>query len=200
MFSSCVLKAGDAAIQRGSALFQRKKFDEARTYFEAALNEETTFPKDSIYILISNCYSQQGDYDNAIDWRKKALELSPEDESNYLNLAFLYRLKKDDATAESLFKKAAELKPEDPAPYASLASLYITSGNMEDALSMLLTANELDENIPIVHADLAVVYARLGQFLKAEEELEIAEELKADNIALFRQEVESLRESSVDSN
>ena len=192
--TGCVLKAGDAAIQRGSALFQQKKFDEARTYFEQALKEETTFSTDLIYVLIANCYSQQLDYDNALVWRQKALELEPESADNLLNMAFLYRLKQDDAQAEHLFSKALELDPDNPAPYASLASLYLTANREEEALQMLLKANELDDDIAIVHADMAVCYARMGHFANAEEELEIAEELHVDNYDLFKQEIDALKD------
>ena len=192
--TSCVLRAGNAAIQRGSALFQQKKFDEARTYFEQALKEESTYSADLIYILISNCYSQQLDYDNALLWRQKALELDPDNADNYLNMAFLYRLKHDDDSAEKLFSKALELDPEDPAPYASLASLYLTTNREEEALQMLLKANELNDNIAIVHADMAVCYARMGHFANAEEELEIAQELHVDNFNLFKQEIDALKD------
>lgn len=190
-FSSCVVPAGDLDIQQGARYFQKKKFDEARHCFEMALEEECTFPKESVYIYISNCYSQQEDYDSAIEWREKALEISP-DADNLLQLGMIYRVKLDDDKAEEYFKKALELNTRNAAAYASLGSLYMTHNRTDEAIEMLENSLDINNLSSIVHADLAVCYARKGMEKEAMDELQWAADHKFEQIAEFKDQVISL--------
>lgn len=191
LFVSCV-KPGDLDVQQGSRLFQQKKFSEAKELFELALTEECSYSPESLYIMISNCYSQQGEYDTAIEWRKKSLETMPDDTENYLNLGMIYRLKNDEETAEDFFKKALALAPEDADANASLGTLYLAQGRNTEALPLLEKALEAKPTQGLLHADLAVCYARLHLFSKAEEEYQQAVKYRAPHIDQFRAELDAL--------
>lgn len=193
-FTSCLQK-GDVAIQQGAAYFQRGKFDLAETAYKMALDVECSYPKDYIYILISNCRSQQGDYDDAIEWRNKALEIR-EDAENYVNLALIYRLKNDEATAEEMYKKAIELAPKNPSTHGSLGALYLSQNRIDEAIPLFEKCLELNEGIAQIHANLAVCYARKGLFDEAEEELSYAQSLRVENYAQFKAEIDALEKDA----
>ena len=194
IFTSCV-KQGDMAIQQGASYFQRGKFDLAENAYKMALDVECSYPKEDIYILISNCRSQQRDYDGAIEWRNKALAIR-EDAGNYMNLGLIYRLKKDEATAEEMYKKAVEISPKNPNTHGSLGSLYLSQGRIDEAIPLFKKCLELNPSIAQIHANLAVCYARKNLFDEAEDELEEAKRYRLDTYAEFRKEVDALEKSA----
>lgn len=181
---------GDVDIQQGSKLFAQKRYNDARACFELALTEECNFPKETIYVYISNCYSQTGEYEKAIEYRKMALEIV-EDPSNYLKLGMIYRVIQDDDSAEEMFKKALALYPSADA-YASLGALYMTREDFKKAAENLENSLDLSDKNGFVHADLAICYAKLGMFEEAEEEYEWARKLKCDNLEVFRQQLNQI--------
>lgn len=191
-FSSCDMKKGDYAIQEGAAAFQRKEFDKAIGLFQMGLSVECSMSTPTVYIMISNCYSQKGDYDSAIEWRNKALEIT-EDSENYLNLGMIYRIKQDDETAEKMFRKALDLDPDSAPAYASLGALCITHDRIDEALALFEEAEAINPRSGIIQADLAICYAHKGDFEKADEHLGLAEDYKAENLPQFKAEIESLR-------
>lgn len=191
-FSSC-LEKGDIEIQQGAAAFQRKEFEKAISLFQMGLSVECSLPPESVYVMIANCYSQMEDFDNAIEWRKKALELS-EDAENYLNLGMIYRIKQDDETAEKMFRKALDVDPDNAAAYGSLGALCLTHDRIDEAIYFLEEAETVNPRAGIVHADLAICYARKGDFEKADEQLGLAEDYKVDNLAAFKAEVADLQQ------
>lgn len=191
-FTSCI-KPGDMALQNGAQLFQQQKFDAAESCFKEALNEECSYTKDVIYIYIANCYSQRGDFDTAISYRKQAMEISKKPSSDdYNNLAMLYRLKKDDATAEQYFLKSIELSPEDPIAYVSLGGLYMTAENFDKAITYLEKAEDLNGTIGIIYADLSICYAKKGNFKEAEAAYDEAVKQKTENLAQFRAQLDEM--------
>lgn len=192
--TSCIAK-GDIAIQQGASYFQRGKFDMAENAYKMALDVECSYPKEDIYILISNCRSQLKDYDGAIEWRNKALALR-EDAGNYMNLGLIYRLKNDEASAEEMYKKAVELAPKNPNTYGSLGALYLSQDRVDEAMPLFEKCLELDSSIAQIHANLAVCYARKGRFDEAEDELESARRYRLDTYAEFRKEVDALENSA----
>lgn len=191
------MKAGDLAIQNGAKLFEQKNFDQAESFFQQALKEDCSYSKDTIYMYIANCYSQKGDFDSAILYRKKALEIDASDFDNYNNLGMLYRLKKDDASAEIMFKKATELAPKNIVAFASLGALYLTANRIDEAIEYFDKALYIDDSDGAVHADLAICYARKGKFDDAENEYAEAVKQKADNLEKFRAELNTLEGASV---
>ncbi len=186
------IKKGDTAVQEGSRLFQAGNYEQARAAFEVALTEDCSYHKETIYIMLANTYSQQGDYDSAIEWRRKALEIK-DDANNYINLGLLYRIKQDEAEAERMYQKALEMAPYDPATNASLGSLYLSQGKEEMAAELFTKSLEADDSSGLVHADLAVCLARMGRFSEADEQLELAKKRRVDNYLQFAAEIDSLK-------
>src|SRR5574344_215260 len=189
---SC-MKPGDMTIQSGAQCFKQQKFEEAESYFKQALNEECSYSKDMIYIYISNCYSQRGDYETAISYRKQAIELKKSASANdYNNIAILYRYNKDDVTAEQYYLKAIEVAPEDAIAYVSLGGLYMTAENFDKAIIYLEKAEDLNGTIGIIYADLSIGYAKNGNFKEAEAAYDEAVKQKTENLAKFRAQLDEM--------
>lgn len=194
LFRGCY-KEGDMTLQQGFSLMSKKHQNEAIDCFKLALEQENSYGNELIDILIANCYSQLGNYDEAIEWRKKSQELVP-DATNCAEIGILYRVKKDDATAEEMFKKALEIESENNFAMNNLASLYLTQNRIDEAIPLFEKSLETEKTEGIVYADLAICYARKGDFEKSEEYFASAEKLKTRDIENFRKEINELKAGS----
>ena len=160
-----------------------------------ALDSDSTFPKEDIYSLIANCRLELGDYDSAIEWRRKILE-AREDSDNYINLGLLYRLKEDDETAEKMYKDALRVGPKDPAAYGSLGSLYLSQDRIDEAIPYFQESASLYAWNGQVHANLAICYGKKGLFDLAEESMANALYLKLENYDDFRAQLDALEKEA----
>ncbi|MBL7776775.1 MAG: tetratricopeptide repeat protein [Chitinophagales bacterium] len=78
--------------------YRLKKYDEAFTYHAAALDYDS-FNQKYTYSYIAYNYFLKGDMSQAIEWYKKAIELTPLQDMAYYNLACIYSLQKNDKDA-----------------------------------------------------------------------------------------------------
>jgi tetratricopeptide (TPR) repeat protein len=65
------------------------------------------------YFNMGNVYNRKHDYDKAIEYYKKALEIAPDCASIYRNIGVTYEDKHDYNKAIEYYKKAIELNPEE---------------------------------------------------------------------------------------
>ena len=137
---------------------------------------------------------QRKEFEKAISLFQMGLsvECSLPPESVYLGM--IYRIKQDDETAEKMYRKALDVDPDNAAAYGSLGALCLTHNRIDEAIYFLEEAETVNPRAGIVHADLAICYARKGDFEKAEEQLELAEDYKVDNLAAFKAEVADLQQ------
>jgi tetratricopeptide (TPR) repeat protein len=66
----------------------------------------------------------KGDYDKAIEYYHKAIELKPDDAVAYYNLGCAYDNKGDYDKAIKSYNKAIELKPDDAVAYNNRGNAY----------------------------------------------------------------------------
>lgn len=105
---------------------------------------------------------------------ERALELAPEQESLYLNLARLYRIGGDKKKVEALLTKGVESNPHNLGLRIELANLYQRAGKLELALAQLEAAHAEDPRSPIVSNNLAALLIDRfpsGQNLRRAQEL-----------------------------
>ena len=92
---------------KGSALYEMKRYDEALSVF---LNADSMKSKDSsITKNIGRCYAGLQRYDKAEEYFKKTIQLEPNNGYNYQYLGFTYQLMGDSAKANEQFIKANEI-------------------------------------------------------------------------------------------
>jgi TolB-like protein/class 3 adenylate cyclase/Tfp pilus assembly protein PilF len=128
------------------------------------------------YQTLGNLYALTGQGKNAIELRRKAAELAPNDLVAVAGLATRLKDFGGEQEAVDLFEQAMRLSPKHPwwVPYAYGVSLYLV-GREEEAVQSFKKANDLNPNHILPKAFLAAVYADLGQIDEAKA---IADEVK----------------------
>jgi Flp pilus assembly protein TadD len=128
--------------------------------------EEPPFAED--YFIQGNEFSQNGDFEKAVEEYRQALELEPNtvDVLSNLGVAY-YNLGQLDEAIEQ-YSKALELAPEDADIHSNLAAAYVqkyqqsgAQDQLESALEEYTEAVELEPNLAEAHFGLGVVYLLL---------------------------------------
>ena len=128
------------------------------------------------YQTLGNLYALIGQGERAIELRRKAAELAPNDLVAVAGLATRLKDFGGEQEAVDLFEQAMRLSPKHPwwAPYAYGVSLHLV-GREEEAVQSFKKAIDLNPNHILPKAFLAAVYADLGQI---DEARAIADEVK----------------------
>lgn len=97
---------------------------------------------------VGNIYIIQGEYESAIVWYQKALDIKPDysDSSVYNNLAECYKVKMEYDKAFKLINKAIEINPEKGLCYITLAEIYLKLGEEDKAFESLERAEKYIQN------------------------------------------------------
>jgi tetratricopeptide (TPR) repeat protein len=91
----------------GMEFFAQDKWEEAITAYERALEEDPHYA-DALHALAMT-YAHQGNFDKAIEFGKKLIEVAPDDELAYTSLSIFYQQKGMIAEAEQIGAKARTL-------------------------------------------------------------------------------------------
>ena len=128
------------------------------------------------YQTLGNLYALTGKGKRAIELRRKAAELAPNDLVAVAGLATRLKDFGGEQEAVDLFEQAMRLSPKHPwwVPYAYGVSLHL-AGRKEEAAQSFKKAIDLNPNHILPKAFLAAVYADLGQIDEAKT---IADEVK----------------------
>jgi tetratricopeptide (TPR) repeat protein len=133
LLMNCISYAMDDGMEKGVQLFNEKKYPEAKTFFESFVrtnpdNPETAFYLGKIFLIENN-------YDRAIDWLKKAVELDDKNSDYHLWLGRAYGVKAQRAgmlkkapaarNVKTEFEKAVELDPDNMDARWGLLQFYL---------------------------------------------------------------------------
>ncbi len=86
---------------------------------------------------IGLCYLRQDNFEQAQEYFKKSIEISPQDELLPYNVAEICFSNQKIDEAQKYYEMAAQIKPEWPDPYLKLAYLYLNKGDMTKAAEYL---------------------------------------------------------------
>lgn len=103
-FGSNMALASDN-LENGIKLFNERKFPEAKQLFESILKSDEK--NDTAAFYVGRISLMQDDYEAAIDWLKKAVEMNPDHSDYHLWLGHAYGIK---AQRASIFKKPGAAK------------------------------------------------------------------------------------------
>jgi len=110
-----------------------------------------------------------GEYDKAEEMLKKAIEINPENEGNYIELAQLYRNAGEYDKTEEMLKKAIEINPENGWNYIELMQLYLSGGEYDKTEEMGKKAIEINPESENAYIILGLLYRGSKEYDKAEE-------------------------------
>ncbi len=104
-----------------------------------------------------NNFIQKVDYEKALDYFEKALDLCPNDISLLNNIGFTYgEMKKYDKAIET-YEKSLKIKPSHANTWNGLALSYKKLGKYEDAIRACKKAIELDPNDKDFQNNFAII-------------------------------------------
>lgn len=143
---------------------------QAKGYFEKALSLNTE--SSAACYELSSIYTITGDYNNAIEYARRAEILSGENIWYKLHLANLYHITKEVDSTIVIYEKIHEIFPDRNDLAFNLSELYKEKGKDEEALRIY---EKLEERIGMSkHLGLAKeeIYERKGEFGMAKNELD----------------------------
>lgn len=120
------------------------------------------------YFRLGNEFSQNGDFEKAVEEYRKVLDLDPQHVDAMSNLGVaLYNLGQLDEAIEQ-YTKAIEIASRDADIHSNLAAAYVqkyqvtaAQDDLESALEQYTVAVELEPSLPEAHFGLGVVYLLL---------------------------------------
>ena len=120
------------------------------------------------------------EYDKAIPFYLRAIELKPDYAKAYNNLGSAYDDQGNYTKAIQSYEKAIELDPDYAAAYYNLGIAYNTQGNLTKAIQSYEKVIELDPDDADAYYNLGIAYNTQGNLTKAIESYDKAIELKPD--------------------
>ena len=119
-----------------------------------------------------------GKFDEAIDLYERALEIWPNSDRGYLNLADALAMTGRTREAIACYGKALELQPDDAAVHFNLAVTLLEDGRRTDAIHHLRRAIEIKPRFAKAHYRLGQILSESGEC--AEGEQHISKAVKID--------------------
>src|SRR6056297_1849789 len=106
---------------------------------------------------------EKGEYYDALDMFKRALEIDPANFEAYRGRARAFLAQQRTSEAEATYRKAIEMKPDYWAGYAELGVFYYSNGRFEDAAQQFEIVTDLTPNNAGAYRNLGGIYYYLGR-------------------------------------
>jgi len=160
------------SLLRANHLRQQQDYQGARGTYVELLKERGD---DTLILrMIASCSFSLADFDAAVAWTLRALEVAPDNAGLHLYLAECYglgTLELEEAVRE--YQKAIALDPHNTMAYVGAAALYGAPEEvvtLDQAIGWLERATQLDPDDPNWHGRLAQLYGEAGEEQKARAE------------------------------
>lgn len=124
-----------AEVKRAAELFQNKQIAEGRKIYETLLAKYPAIHQ--LHEFIGRTYAAEGQYDQAIEHVRIAVDKDPENVQAKVFLGDLLMEKGDKAEAQKILESVDLTKVEDPAPFINLAIGKINEQKSDEALALL---------------------------------------------------------------
>lgn len=180
-------KAGDkkpvlAIIEylRGNIYLEQEKTDEARGYFEKAIETDPNLLPP--YEILARISLKDKNYMDAIKRYEEITAKRPDSFASYMKIGTIYDQQGDNNKAEEFYRKALSIKKDFGAAANNLAWKLAEKGeNIDEALEYARIAKEQMADNPSVMDTLGWIYYLKGSYLNAISELQDSVEKVPDN-------------------
>ena len=123
------------------------------------------------HVALAEYYLETGDYDNAINYSLRAIELQPKNFYAYKNLGRISVELENYPLAIYYYKKSLDIKPDLYQSYNNLGFIYSYIGDFNRSIFYLSRAIEMNPKLSKAHNDLGTVYGQMEKFDLAIEEM-----------------------------
>ena len=153
----------------------------AITNSERALQLSDSLPP--VWVTLGLINAGTGQYENAVDYLRRAIALDPYNSQAYGLLARAYGSLDRPADAESTYARAIALKPFDWRGYSNLGVFYYVEGRYEDAVTQFLRVAELNPMNRTGYSNAGAIYFFLERWSEAHEMFERSLEIEPSSSA-----------------
>lgn len=130
-------------LNRGYSYFKIKRYDKAELDYLQAL--ELSNPEiDKLYDNLSLLYYEQEEFEQAIEYSTKRIELDPNNHIPYIDRGLSYRKIKKYTKAEMDFNKSIEIKPDFYRAFGYRSYLFLELGDIQKAFNDAKKSIELN--------------------------------------------------------
>jgi len=160
----------------GKNYFMQKTYSQAEICFLELINQELKFA--DVFHMMGVIMHDKGDFDEAINYYDKALEINPKYTEAAINLSILLNdLGKYNKSKEALSKLQDEVNDENSKDrlvkgklanmHSELADIYKSMGQYQEAIEEYKKASFLRPNFADIRTKLAVTYRDMGDMKMA---------------------------------
>lgn len=122
--------------------------------------------------LMGNYYFEQHEYNIAIGYYRRAIEINRKFSQSYNQLGYCHRYLGNYEEAKNAFKRYIDLIPDDPNPYDSYAELLMKMGQFEESIKIYQKALKFDPHFVPSHIGIASNLNFLGKHQEARAQLQ----------------------------
>ncbi|MDH5774849.1 MAG: tetratricopeptide repeat protein, partial [Nitrospirota bacterium] len=157
----------DAHLKLGDFYLLSQKPLDAKKHAEIVLASSPQDPKG--HLLRGRSLIIEKEFEEGIAELKKSIELDPENEHIYIDLARAYLAMKKPEEAEATLRKALENKKDSTTLILAMGDLLLIQGKRSEAEEQYQRALDIDSNNEALYAKLGQYYLGTQQWKKAEE-------------------------------
>ena len=140
-------------------------------------------PPASVYLGLGGSMARQGQFAEAADMARKALELEPDSAIAHSTLGLASAAAEDFDAAEASFRRAVELDPNTARAHAGLADIYFARGEFQAAVDAATAALELNDQLTQAYGIRGLANNALGNQSVAYGDLAMAITVNANDPA-----------------
>jgi tetratricopeptide (TPR) repeat protein len=159
--------------------FGSRKWDEAKKSAEEVLAEHPT-DREMNLILADMAYNQERNLLTARKYLDVCLKQNPNDPGALYYLGAIRKMEGDVSGAIESLSKSLAVNPKNGEAQSALGALYLQSGDIPHAINALEQAVALAPKEAQNHYQLALAYSRANATERAKAQLEIYQQLKAE--------------------
>lgn len=195
ILASCdQLKTGDKNIEKGVQLYKKGDLEEAYKEYLAGVNLKLKdYTKEEVYSYMGMIHHDWDDFDSAVYYYKKAVEINPNYIDPWVNMGVSYRLMEDYEKAAESYSRAMELDPNDTELLISLGALYVVTDDPKKAIEYLEKAIKNDASVLSGHSNYALALAMDGRYADAQKEIDFCEKQNYKHIDALKERVEEIK-------
>ena len=134
---------------------------------------------------MGNAYDDEGNYDKAIEYYQKTIELKPDNTEVYNNMGIAYNHKGSYDKAIEYYEKAIELNPDLSEAFNNMGNAYSDKGNYDKAIECYQKVIELNPDDVDAYYNMGNAYFKKGNYNKAIECYKESIELNPDDVDAY---------------